>query len=167
MNPLSKAQPGRFLMFQLQGEEFATPIGCVREINQMVEITPVPKYPAFVKGVINLRGKLIPLIDLRLKFDMPEASYNRETCIIIIETPHGDMGNIVDGVKEVVELSEQDIEPSPYFGTSGYHTFVIGLGKKDKKVLVLVDILKSFEPAHLKQVQNLPAVVEDSIKKAG
>lgn len=110
-----------------------------------MDVTPVPKAPSFVKGVMNLRGKIIPVIDLRLKFGLEPHSYTRDTCIIVIETPLGQMGNIVDAVKEVVEFLPEEMEPAPHFGGSNnYHHFVKNLGKKEDRVIILVDIVESF-----------------------
>lgn len=159
MSQTSSAQAGQFLTFQLEGESFGIPISVVREINRVTDVTPVPKAPPFVKGVMNLRGKIIPVIDLRLKFDMPATEFTRDTCIIVIETPHGQMGNIVDAVKEVVEFNASEIEPAPHFGgSSGYHTFVKGLGKIEDKVIIIVDIVESFENSEWQQVGDLKQV---------
>lgn len=152
MSQAPSAPAGQFLTFQLEGEFFGIPISVVREINRVTDVTPVPKTPPFVKGVMNLRGKIIPVIDLRLKFDMQPSEYTRDTCIIVIETPHGQMGNIVDAVKEVVEFDSTEIEPAPQFGISNYKGFVKGLGKKEDKVVILVDIVESFESSEWTQL---------------
>lgn len=147
-------QPGQFLTFQLNSESFGIPISTVREINRVTDVTPVPKAPPFVKGVMNLRGKIIPVIDLRLKFDLDATAHTRDTCIIVIETPNGQMGNIVDAVKEVVEFAKNEIEPAPHFGNTGYHSFVKALGKKEDRVIILVDIVESFAASEWTQVQD-------------
>jgi purine-binding chemotaxis protein CheW len=149
---------GQFLTFQLDGELFGIPIFVVREINRVTDVTSVPKAPPFVKGVMNLRGKIIPVIDLRLKFGLKPADYTRDTCIIVIETPHGQMGNIVDAVKEVVEFDASEIDSAPHFGAAGYQGFVKGLGKKDDKVIIIVDIVESFENSDWNQVKDLKEV---------
>jgi len=158
MSQSLSAQSGQYLTFQLDGEFFGIPIAVVREINRVTDVTPVPKAPPFVKGVMNLRGKIIPVIDLRLKFDLKPSDYTRDTCIIVIETPHGQMGNIVDAVKEVVEFEASEIEPAPQFGVSGYQGFVKGLGKKDEKVIILVDIVDSFAKSEWNHVADLKQV---------
>lgn len=157
MSQSLSSQPGQFLTFQLQDESFGIPISVVREINRVAEVTPVPKAPPFVKGVMNLRGKIIPVIDLRLKFDLRSSEYTRDTCIIVIETPHGQIGNIVDAVKEVVEFDAAEIEPAPHFTSQGYGSFVKGLGKKEDRVIILVDIVESFangEWGHIEEVNK-------------
>jgi len=158
MNKRSAAQAGQFLTFLLEGELFGIPVSAVREINRVTDVTPVPKAPAFVKGVMNLRGKIIPVIDLRLKFEMQASDFTRDTCIVVIETPEGQMGNIVDAVKEVVEFDAAEIEPAPHFGASSYQGFVKGLGKKDEKVIILVDIVESFEASEWSDVGDLKRV---------
>jgi purine-binding chemotaxis protein CheW len=158
MSQVSESIAGQFLTFLLEGECFGVPISVVREINRVTEVTPVPKSPPFVKGVMNLRGKIIPVIDLRLKFDLQPSEYTRDTCIIVTETPLGLVGNIVDAVKEVVEFDPSEIEPAPQFHTSGYQSFVKGLGKKDDKVIILVDIVGSFESSEWNQLGEIKQV---------
>lgn len=137
---MSKA--GQYLTFTLKKQDYGVPISRVREINRVVEITPVPETPSYVVGVINLRGKVIPVMDLRLRFNMQAMEYTRETCIIVIENERGQVGMIVDSVKEVVELSEGDIEPPPPLGEKSKLNFVMGMGKTEEKVIILVDIEK-------------------------
>ena len=137
------AFPGQYLTFCLADNWYAVPIRFVREINQMSTITPVPRTPSFVKGVINLRGKIIPVVDLRLKFGLPEAKYDRSTCIVVIEAEAGNVGVIVDQVNDVVDLTDKQIEPSPTLGSSKHLEFLMGMGKLTDRVLILVDIVKS------------------------
>jgi purine-binding chemotaxis protein CheW len=111
---------GKFLTFRLMDEEYGIAILDVKEIIGMMEITPIPKTPEFVKGVINLRGKVIPVIDLRLKFGLQSTAYDERTCIIVVEVPGQlgitALGLVVDAVNDVAHIREEDVEDSPRFG---------------------------------------------------
>ncbi len=145
MNELpSKAKKGQYLTFQLQNEFYGVPIETVREINRVADITPVPKTPSFVKGVMNLRGKIIPIVCLRSKFLMESKPYTRDTCIIVIDAEIGQVGMIVDAVRDVVTLNEGQIEPAPVLGHSKNLGFVIGMGKLDQKIVILLDCVAAF-----------------------
>ncbi len=131
---------GKYLTFILGEEEYGIGIMSVKEIIGMMAVTSVPKTPPFVKGVINLRGKVIPVIDLRLKFDMPEAEQTTETCVIVVEVDGTMMGVVVDTVQEVLDIEEDDIEDPPRFGTAINTDFILGMGKIGDKVKILLDI---------------------------
>jgi purine-binding chemotaxis protein CheW len=150
----SKAKPGQYLTFQLMNEQYGVAIETVREINQFGEITPVPRTPNYVKGVMNLRGKIIPVVNLRIKFGMDSQDTTRDTCIIVIDTAIGQVGMIVDSVKEVVDLQENQIEPSPVLGNEHAMSFVRGMGKVDNKVVILVDIVSAFSPEQMGQISQ-------------
>lgn len=135
---------GKYLAFHLGSEEFGIQVLKVREIMGLQEITAVPHTPAYTKGVINLRGKVIPVIDLRRKFGMPEAEYTQRTCIIVTEV-EGEAGSlligaIVDGVNEVLNLAPGDIEDTPDFGGEVNTTGLLGMAKVKGKVKILLDI---------------------------
>ncbi len=119
-------------------------ISKVREINGLMEITAVPKTPTFMKGLINLRGKVLPVIDLRLKFGLAEGEYNDRTSIIVIDIKsiHGDvhMGIIVDTVSEVISLGARQIEPPPSFGTQLKSEYIKGVAKIRDRVIIILDI---------------------------
>jgi len=132
----------KFLTFVLGQEEYGLEILKVREIISVMEITEVPQVPDFIKGVINLRGKVIPVIDLRLKFGMPPIEYNRETCIIVVNVKDLLLGIVVDTVAEVLAISKDDIDPAPTFGGSIKTEFILGIGKIKDKVKILLDIDK-------------------------
>lgn len=137
---------GKYLTFQLGKEEFAVQVMHVREIMGIQEITAVPQMPFHVKGVLNLRGKVIPVIDLRLKFGMPEMEYTQRTCIIVVQV-EGQAGRvstgiIVDGVSEVLTLQSADIEDTPDFGMGAATPYLLGLAKIKGKVKILLDINK-------------------------
>jgi purine-binding chemotaxis protein CheW len=136
---------GKYLTFQLANEEFGIRVLKVREIMGVQEITAVPQTPQHVKGVINLRGKVIPVIDLRLKFGLPAAEYTQRTCIIVAQVAgeHSStllMGIVVDGVSEVLNLSGQEIEDTPDFGEDIGGEYLLGMAKVKGKVKILLDI---------------------------
>lgn len=136
------AKEGKYLTFALSNEEYGVEILQVREIIGLMEITAVPQVPVYVKGVINLRGKVIPVIDLRLKFNMPEIGYTQETCIIVLNVADKLIGIIVDRVCEVLDIAEESIEPAPSFGSSMNNDFITGMGKIGDKVKILLAIDK-------------------------
>lgn len=131
---------GKFLSFRLFGEEYGVDVIKVREIIGLTDITPIPQTPQYVKGVINLRGKVIPVIDLRLRFGITEEKYNEETCIIVVEVNNLLMGVIIDTVLEVLDIKSGDIEPTPSFGTKLRTDYILGIGKVGNKVKILLDI---------------------------
>lgn len=135
---------GKYLTFQLGNEEFAIQVLRVREIMGIQEITAVPQTPGYVKGVINLRGKVIPVVDLRLKFGLAELEYTARTCIIVvqIESEAGKLmiGVIVDAVSEVLTLQAGDIEDTPDFGSGVATPYLLGMAKLKGKVKILLDI---------------------------
>ncbi len=133
---------GKYLTFVLFKEEYGLEILKVREIIGVMAITPVPQTPDFIKGVINLRGKVIPVVDLRLKFGMPETDYTKETCIIVVDVEGLLMGIVVDTVSEVLDIAEANIEPPPTFGSKVRTDFILGMGKFKEKVKILLDIDK-------------------------
>ena len=139
---IAKGKEGKYLTFVLCEEEYGIEILKVREIIGVMDITSVPQIPNFVKGVINLRGKVIPVVDLRLKFGMPEKDHTKETCIIVVDVDETMMGIVVDTVSEVLEIAEADIEPTPSFGSKIEADFILGMGKVKGKVKILLDINK-------------------------
>jgi len=139
---VQQQKAGKYLTFVLAGEEYGLEILKVREIIGMMDITAVPRTPQFVKGVINLRGKVIPVVDLRLKMGMAEAERTDQTCIIVVDIGEVEMGIIVDQVSEVLDIAGDDIEDAPSFGAQVETDFIIGMGKADEKVTILLDISK-------------------------
>jgi purine-binding chemotaxis protein CheW len=140
LTQVAQAKPGRYLTFGLDSQQYAVPIMAVREINQLCAITPVPRTPNFILGVINLRGKIIPVADLRLKFGMSKSEFGRQTCIVVIETDSGQVGMVVDEVNDVVELQASHIEPAPQLGSRSEMQYLMGIGKFQERVLILIDI---------------------------
>jgi purine-binding chemotaxis protein CheW len=140
---------GKYLTFCLGNEEFAIQVLRVREIMGVLEINAVPQTPEYVKGVINLRGKVIPVVDLRLKFGLAEQEYTQRTCIIVVqielarvegEKSHLQIGIIVDAVSEVLTLQAGDIENTPDFGGGVAIPYLLGMAKIKGKVKILLDI---------------------------
>ena len=137
---------GKYLTFRLAQEEYGLEILKVREIIGLMGITKVPRTPHFIRGVINLRGKVIPVLDLRSKFEMEVIADTEETCIIVVEINQGDRkfqtGIVVDRVKEVLDIDGENIEDYPQFGSNGETNFILGMGKVNGAVKILLDIDK-------------------------
>jgi len=137
---------GKYLTFSLANEEYGIGILKIKEIIGMMSITTIPQTPEFVKGVINLRGKVIPVMDLRLRFGMEAIDYNERTCIIVveIESQAGTVmiGIVVDAVSEVLNIKGEDIEDTPTFGTKLNTDYILGMAKMEGDVKILLDIDK-------------------------
>ena len=142
MNPLAAvdARSGKYLAFHLGSEEFGIPVLNVREIMGLQDITAIPQTPSYVKGVINLRGKVIPVVDLRLKFRLPPAEYGSRTSIVVVTVRELVVGVVVDGVTEVLNLNAADIENTPDFGEGVTIPYILGMAKTKGKVWMLLDI---------------------------
>jgi purine-binding chemotaxis protein CheW len=140
------ARAGKYLTFHLANEEFGIRVLKVREIMGLQEITAVPQTPCHIKGVINLRGKVVPVIDLRLKFGLAVAEYTQRTCIIVTQVQGESssvlMGIVVDGVSEVLNLTGPEIEDTPDFGEEISGRYLLGMAKVKGKVKILLDIDK-------------------------
>jgi purine-binding chemotaxis protein CheW len=139
---VAEAKPGKYLTFLLRGMSYGVPISSVREINRLTTITSVPRSAAYVAGVINLRGKVIPVVNLRQKFGEAAAASTNETCIVVVDGTEGQVGIIVDSVHSVVDLREDQIDATPNLGDRSKASFVIGMGKTEDKLVILLDILK-------------------------
>jgi purine-binding chemotaxis protein CheW len=144
-----QAKAGQYLTFHLADRPYGVPIASVREINRIGDIAPVPQAPAFVAGVMNLRGKVIPVVNLRNKFGFSDTTHTRQTCIIVIEGQDGQVGVIVDSVAGVVELASEMIEPPPQMGEVRRVDFVLGMGKQESGVIILVDAVKALAKENL------------------
>jgi purine-binding chemotaxis protein CheW len=140
------AKAGKYLTFHLDGEVYGLEILKVQEIIGMMTVTHVPRMPQFVRGVINLRGQVIPVIDLRLKFDMESKQDTEKTCVIVVQVggngQHVTMGIIVDEVAEVMDMTEEQIDTAPEFGIDANIDFILGIGKVGKTVVMLLDVDK-------------------------
>ena len=153
------AQDNKFLTFELGEESYAIPILKIKEIIGMMAITEVPRLPDFIKGVINLRGKIIPVIDLRLKFGLQERQYDERTSIIVMELATENStktsGMVVDTVQEVLDIEESDIEPPPHYGADVDQEFLTGMGKVGDNVIMLLNADKILSTG---EMQNLETV---------
>lgn len=148
----------QYLTFRLGEEIFGLDVGKVREILDMTTITKVPRTPEFLRGVINLRGNVVPVVDMRLKFGMATVENTVDTCIVVTEvTLDGEttvLGALVDSVQEVFELEPGQIEPAPRIGTRLRTEFILGMGKREGKFIMLLDVDKVFSSDELSLVQE-------------
>lgn len=141
---------GKYLTFRLAEEDYGIPLRQVKEIIGMMPVTAVPQTPAHVKGVINLRGQVIPVSDLRLRFGMDAIAYNDRTCIIVVDIRGAEsttrMGVIVDAVSEVLNVRKEEIEAAPSFGALARTEYILGMANMDESVKILLDIDRVFDP---------------------
>ncbi|UTF51558.1 chemotaxis protein CheW [Desulfomicrobium sp. ZS1] len=148
----------QYLTFGLGEEVFALETGSVREVIELVSVTRIPKTPAYMRGVINLRGHAVPVVDLRIKFDMPKTQDTVNTCIIIVDVEvEGEncyMGAIVDSVREVFEMTSDQINPPPRMGTSIRADFIRGMGKQNEEFIMILDIGRVFSPEELQVLRS-------------
>lgn len=142
---LEDTQEGKYLTFLLINEEYGLEIQYVTEIIGIQRITEVPDVPDYIKGVINLRGKVIPVMDVRLRFGAAVREYDERTCIIVIQVKGQPMGLIVDRVSEVLDIPKQDIEPAPGMRRSRENRYIQGMGKVGERVKLLLDVEKLLE----------------------
>ncbi|MBF0610531.1 MAG: chemotaxis protein CheW [Magnetococcales bacterium] len=164
---LSKAQ--RFLTFTLDKELYALDIYSVREILDMTEITRIPQAPPFMRGVVNLRGNAVPVMDLRQRFNLEPTANTVNTRIIIIELSEGNdillMGALADSVKEVIELDAGNMDPPPRMGSKIGTEFITGIGKQNGKFVILLDVGKVFATESLRHAANLADGILEEINK--
>jgi len=149
-------QAGKYLTVVLDNEAYGLNVLKIREIIRMQKITPVPQMPGFVKGVINLRGRVIPIVDLRVKFGL-KAEFAERTCIVVVQVKLANdqlvqMGLIVDSVEEVVNLTAQEIEPVPEFGARIDTTYLLGMAKIKDQVKTLLDIDRVVAPETMQTI---------------
>jgi purine-binding chemotaxis protein CheW len=146
----------QYLTFSLDGEVFALAIAQVREVLELSSITRIPRTPPFMRGVINLRGHAVPVVDMRRKFGMNRADDTVNTCIIIVETAYAGeaaiLGALVDSVREVVELPPAAIEPAPRMGTAIRADYIMGIGKRDDRFVIVLDIGRVFSEQELEML---------------
>ncbi|MDH5636966.1 MAG: chemotaxis protein CheW [Nitrospinota bacterium] len=139
---LSEELEGKYLTFTLGKEDYGFEIKKVKEIIGIMDVTRVPKTPKFLKGVINLRGKVVPIIDLRYKFRMQQIDYTKETCIVVVETDEMVVGVVVDSVSEVIDIDIDEIESTPAFGHEIDIRYILGMAKVNDEVKILINIDK-------------------------
>lgn len=149
---------GKYLTFSLEKEEYGIGILKVKEIIGMMPITSVPRTPEYVKGVVNLRGKVIPVLDLRTKFEMPSIPYTERTCIIVVEIDSSAstilIGIVVDSVCEVLNIREEEIEETPKFGTQLKHDYILGMAKRDGGVKILLNIDRVLSSEEITEIEK-------------
>src|SRR5512135_1635297 len=148
----------QYLTFKLGDEVFALDIAKVREVLDFTSVTKVPRTPEFMRGVINLRGNVVPVVDMRLKFGLTRTEKTVNTCIIIVEISlDGDttvLGALADSVQEVIDLEPDKIEPAPKIGTRLRTEFIKGMGNRNEQFIIILDIDKVFSVDELSLVQN-------------
>lgn len=136
----SNSHGAQYLTFRLADQDFGVAILSVQEIKNYSVITPIPNTPAYVKGAMNLRGTVVPIIDLRVKFEMPEAVYDQHTVIVVVNVGSRILGLIVDAVSDVLNVGEDEFEAAPDFGQDAETGFIIGLAKTNDKLTTLLDL---------------------------
>lgn len=149
----------QFLTFTLGREIFALDIGTVREVLELTSITKIPRTPGFMRGVINLRGHAVPVVDMRMKLGMSQGEDTVDTCIIIVEIEFDGeitvMGALVDSVREVFEMMPESIEPAPKMGAAVNAEYIRGMGRQDEKFIIILDINKIFSAEELALVKGM------------
>ncbi len=151
----------KYLTFKLADEEYGVEILKVREIIGVMDITSVPRMPVYMKGVINLRGKVIPLMDLRLKFGLDEIAHTEQTCIIVVDVGK-EIGIIVDTVSEVLDIKGENVEPPPSMGGSVDTSFILGMGKVGDAVKILLDISKVLTNEEMLDIASVASTVKST-----
>lgn len=163
--------PAQYLTFSLAGEMFGVGILNVKEIIEYGNLTEIPMMPAFIRGVINLRGSVVPVIDLSARFGGKATQVGRRTCIVIVEVPdedtRHDIGIIVDAVSEVLEIPASEIEPPPSFGAKIRADFIFGMGKVAGKFVILLDINKVLSVEEIAMLTGSDAATAESFQAAG
>ncbi len=156
MSEAQAAESIQFLTFKLGDEVYGVDVLQVREVLDAVPVTKVPRSPEFMLGVINLRGSVVPVVDMRRKFGMQAADRSRDTCIVVMEIAlEGEttvIGALADAVEEVLELTEAQIEPAPKLGTRLNTEFIRGMGKRDEQFIILLDVDRIFSAEELSVV---------------
>jgi purine-binding chemotaxis protein CheW len=143
------------LVFVLGAEEYAVDILKVQEIRSYEKVTPIPSAPAFLKGVVNLRGVIVPVVDLRVKFGMPDPRYDSFTVVVVLRLGERTVGVVVDGVSDVVRLADSDVKPAPQLGAMVDSSFLAGLATKDERMILLLDIEKFLSSGELNLINQV------------
>lgn len=146
-------QKDKFLTFQVGNEEFGISIRHVTEIIGLQKITDVPDMPGFIKGVINLRGKVIPVMDVRSRFKLESREYDGRTCIVVVNIKDKSVGLVVDRVSEVADIPESQIEPPAQIGSGTASRYIQGMGKIDEEVKILLDVDRLLYEDELESMQ--------------
>jgi len=152
---------GKYLTFFLAGEEYGVEILRVQEIISMMPVTRVPRTPPYIRGVINLRGKVIPIMDLREKFGMP-ASTEPEQVMIVVQVGGVQIGVVADKVSEVASIASEDIDPTPDFGAEFHTEFLLGLGKSNGRLRLLLDIERVLSTDDVTAIASMPGLSQEA-----
>ena len=162
--------PSQYLTFTLGGEMFAVGILNVKEIIEYGNLTEIPMMPAFIRGVINLRGSVVPVIDLSARFGGKASELGRRTCIVIVEVADGDLqhdiGSMVDAVSEVLDIPGSEIEPPPSFGAKIRADFIFGMGKVAGKFVIILNINKVLSVEEIAQLTGTEAIAVEALTTA-
>jgi len=146
----------QYLTFNLNDEVFGVDVRQTREVMDFPVVTKVPKAPPYMLGVINLRGNVVPVVDLKKRFEMPARERSRDTCVIVLEIPFGGetilIGAMADGVQEVLDLREDQVEPAPKLGSGLNTEFIQGMGKVNEEFVILLDLKKIFSEEELEEL---------------
>ena len=158
MNETNMAETTQYLTYRLADEVFAVDVAKIREILDYTPATKVPGTPDFMRGVINVRGNVVPVVDMRLKFGLPKTDKTVDTCIVVMEIVVDEetavLGALVDSVEEVIELEAGQIEPAPRIGTKWRTEAIRGIGKRNGELLIVLDIDRVFSESELTQLQD-------------
>ncbi|OQY19764.1 MAG: chemotaxis protein CheW [Desulfobacteraceae bacterium 4572_35.1] len=146
-------QEGKYLTFHMGDEDYGIEIRYVTEIIGIQRITDVPDMPGFIKGVINLRGKVIPVMDVRARFNLPARDYDERTCIIVVQLHTTSVGLVVDKVNEVADIPPENIEPPPRATAGGSSEYIEGMGKMGDRVKILLNVGKLLYDSEMEQLE--------------
>lgn len=164
MSVTTAAETIQYLTFKLEDEVYATDIAQVREVLEYSRVTKVPRTPEYMRGVINLRGHVVPVLDLKLRFGMSRTEQTVNTCVIIVEVQiEGEktiIGALADSVQEVIDMDASTIEPPPRIGTKLNTDFIEGMGKRDEQFVIILNIDKVFSSADIEAVKSTTGVSE-------
>jgi purine-binding chemotaxis protein CheW len=166
-----KSETNSYLTFKLGKEEFGAHVSQVLNILEMTKVTEVPKSPNYMKGVINLRGMVLPVIDTRIKFGMPETEYTTNTCIVVMDLDLADdtihIGAIVDEVVSVIEIEENQIEPPPSIGSKYKSEFIYGMARVEDNFIMLIDMQKLISVDELSEITDKTGIETEKADVSG
>ncbi|MFP4330439.1 MAG: chemotaxis protein CheW [Spirochaetaceae bacterium] len=151
----------QYLTFTLDEEQYAAEVARVREVLELMQVTRLPRMPEYMKGVINIRGSVVPVVDLRQKFGMSEVAETVDTSIIVMDVGRGEeqmtVGCLADSVEEVIDIAPESVEPAPSFGTKVETEFIDGIAKRDDAFIIILDINRVFADGELKSLETAHA----------
>jgi purine-binding chemotaxis protein CheW len=171
MTEKNTKENGQYLTFTLDGEEYAIPVTSAREVLLVPKITRIPRMPEFMRGIVNIRGTVVPILDLKKKFGMNDTAMSAERAIIVVEIPVGgdegsteilSLGLFADTVKKVVTIPEEAIDPPPKIGTSVKSSFILGMGRVDGEFIIILDIAEIFSDQDLALTESIREEAEET-----